>query len=72
MVTEDPVDRPKLDYVPLLTQDTGLANVSHVRQRVMEKLCGFGCTRLMMMMMILDLKKLQDLGKEEEDKMSLG
>ena len=48
--------RPKLDYVTLLTQDTGLTNEdlrTAMSDRVMEKLCGFGCARLMMMMMMM-------------------
>ena len=50
MVTEDPVDlnltiSSSSRKIPAL-----LTPHSHVRQRVMEKLCEFGCVRLMMMM----------------------
>ena len=51
--------RPKLDYITLLTQDTGLTYEelrTAMSDRVVEKLCGFGCARLMMMMvMTLDI-----------------
>ena len=44
--------RPKLDYVTILTQDYGLTNEelrTAMSDRELEKLCRFGCARLMMM-----------------------
>ena len=46
--------RPELDYITLLTQDTGLTNEelrTAMSDRVMDKLCRFGCARLTMMKM---------------------